>query len=153
MFNKEMEKKMKKKISNNLFLLAMCMQYGAGTVVAEQGTTAFTTIESDKKDLSRRMMRLEDKLSELTEKSLYDLEEELDDIADVFEDAREASFKAKSLAAKRKYIRNNLRDFSKGLSRVELSEKDKSKISHHLDKMEKTVARPRVDSKSKTKRK
>ena len=127
---------MKKKISSNLFLLAMCMQYGSGTVVAEQGTFPFANITADKK-----------------EKDLYALEEELDDIADVFEDAQEESFKTKSLAAKRKYIRNNLRDFSRGLSRVELSEKDKSKISHHLDKMEKTVAQPKVDSKSKNKRK
>lgn len=144
---------MKKKISSNLFLLAMCMQYGSGTVVAEQGTFPFANITADKNDLSRRMMRLEDKLFNLKEKDLYALEEELDDIADVFEDAQEESFKTKSLAAKRKYIRNNLRDFSRGLSRVELSEKDKSKISHHLDKMEKTVAQPKVDSKSKNKRK
>ena len=49
---------MKKSISNKLFLLALCMQYGAGKVVAEQGSLVITQIQPlSASDLKGRFSR------------------------------------------------------------------------------------------------
>lgn len=148
---------MNKKISSNLFMLALCMQYGAVTVEAVQGTLKETYIApAQKNELTRRLLIVEnklsafdDKLSALSEQQLEMHKNQLDQIVDVLAEKEKNDFEDSSLSQKRAYVLKKIKSVIKDLRGNKLSDKYVNKVSDKIDVMEKALSSGSKSSRSK----
>ena len=146
---------MKKKISNSLFLLALCMQYNTGKVVAEQATIKEAYIPMlDVNNLTGRLLKVHAKLQPsslpgliknkssglLNDKKLNQIYETLQEISVFLQDRDRRTFRRKPAPQKVQHVSGNMLNVIESLSHTQqykpLNDEEKKVISRHIATIE-----------------
>jgi len=137
-----MEEKMKKRVNSSIVLLALCMQQGAGIVVAESGTLVMTNFEANKSDLSARLLRLQDQLQNIPDSELKKVEDLVHEIVEVYDEADQKAFaKLHNAKDKRNHLKTKIQELARGFGHAQLSKNDTNEVDHHITKIEKLVSK------------
>ena len=138
---------MNKRMSNKLFLLALCMQYGAGKIVAKQGTMQFAQVEAlEEFNYTGRLLKIESKVQTLTDNQLESIEHSLHQISSVLDGHHKLSFKkSKLVKEKKEHVQRKIKRIIESLEALraekeKLSASEKKKVSSSLKSMEEAVS-------------